>query len=152
VSELYLTQTRRRLLHGVEHGSVVWEAGQAWDKVTGYKVTAAMAEMERAGWVERVLDPAITDPTGVYRLTEAGRLVVYPPPPEAPSVGSVWRDRANPGRRLRVDHTTDLLIEVTATYSVAADAWDNATVRDAVLRLEWTAQRYVSESTPDGGS
>lgn len=68
---LYPTPTRRHRLRRVEHGEVYTEAGQAWDCGTGLKVTAAMAELEQAGWVTRV--PGGLPGRESYTLTTAGR-------------------------------------------------------------------------------
>jgi hypothetical protein len=43
-------------------------------------------------------------------------------------------------------------VSVLVTYSPAADAWLHALTPDVIPRGEWTAQRYVRESTQDGAS
>ncbi|TDC82420.1 hypothetical protein E1193_11765 [Micromonospora sp. KC606] len=83
---LFPTRTRLALLEGVRQGHVQYGIGPdgvpgaprrqpaAWDisdpRRGPRKVSAAIEEMERAGWVER------PDRTAVWQLTDAGRKVL----------------------------------------------------------------------------
>lgn len=74
MSELHPTPTRLALLRDVAHWHVYRRRGVDYDSATDRTVTARMAELERAGWVElggeRELDRLL------WRLTPAGRAVL----------------------------------------------------------------------------
>lgn len=77
---LYPTKTRLALLERVAQGDVLEgitdnTEGETWltdmDGSVPQKVTARIAELERAGWVRLPDDPPV-----VWRLTDAGRAVL----------------------------------------------------------------------------
>lgn len=149
MSELALTPNRRRRLEQVDRGEIERQAGQAWDRVSGFKVSAEMNQMEREGWVSRRSLGA--GDLELYTVTEVGRALLNAKPVDGIAEGSVWLDLHNPGRRLKVLHVSRGVVQVAVTYSPAADAFDISERGDAVPRREWTANRYrLVESTPDG--
>lgn len=148
MSELYPTPSRRRRLEQVARGEVYRDEVGCWHKPTGFKVSAEMAALEAVGWVEAVEHPLAG--WNRYQLTEAGRVVLAAPTVDQLGLGSVWSDRLNTGRRLRVTHVTQRHVEAQVTYSTEPDAWDHAAVSARVARREWTAHRYVPEPTSDG--
>lgn len=151
MSDLYLSPTRRRRLEAVGRGEIYVEAGNAWDRITGFKVTDAMAEMERAGWVTRGRHPTLHG-CQAYAITETGRGILNAAPVDELHLGTIWRDRQNPGRRLRVVDVTARYVEAQVTYSTEPDAWQYAAANDRVARTSWTAHRYLPEPTGDGAA
>jgi UPF0288 family protein (methanogenesis marker protein 3) len=150
VSDLALTPTRRRRLEQVRLGEIERQAGHAWDRITGFKVSDEINRMERAGWVER--RPVGAGDLELYVLTDAGVAELGAEPVGFVAEGSVWLDLHNPGRRLKVLHVSTRVVQVAVTYSPAPDAFDLSDRGDAIPRREWTANRYRPESTPDGAS
>lgn len=152
MSDLALTPTRRRRLEDAERGDVYRDETGAYHQPTGRKCTAEMDELERAGWVKREPDRVFPQRRERYRLTDVGQALLSPEPVVDIAPESVWRDRERPGRRLKVEHVDELQVSVLTTYSPAADAWEHTLTTDVVPRGEWTVQRFVPESTPDGVS
>jgi hypothetical protein len=79
---LYPTPHRKAFLRAVDKpGRIYREAGEAWDRDEGTKVSARLEEAFRAGWVEP-LPPDDRDPrvhlSGriYYRLKPAGALII----------------------------------------------------------------------------
>jgi len=75
VADLYPTPTRVALLRNVDAGHVVdgitdETRGDTWLTTSVTKVTARVAELAAAGWVE------LPDRDHVWRLTPAGRAVL----------------------------------------------------------------------------
>lgn len=76
--DLYPTKTRLALLREVADGRIMLGAGgiayggPCYSVVTGRTVTARIAEMFHAGWVE----PAEGTEGGYWSLTDAGRAVL----------------------------------------------------------------------------
>jgi len=72
MSDLYPTPTRLALLRRVAEGQIVWLAGGiSRDERDGSRVTARVAEMERAGWITRDFGPWRR-----WKLTDTGRAVL----------------------------------------------------------------------------
>jgi hypothetical protein len=73
VSYLHATPTRLAILAAVRDGLVVGDACHWWHR-DGRKVTAAIAAMQAAGWIEPATPPPADRVTA--RLTETGRTVL----------------------------------------------------------------------------
>ena len=55
INGLFPTPVRLRLFAAVRApGRIYGEAGQVWDKETGYKVMSRVAELLKHGWIEAV--------------------------------------------------------------------------------------------------
>lgn len=55
INGVYPTPVRLKLFAAVQvPGRIYGEAGEVWDKVTGYKVTARINELLGARWIEAV--------------------------------------------------------------------------------------------------
>lgn len=81
---LYPTKTRLALLEAVRAGEVRrYGDSQDYHHTTGRKLTAAIAELARAGWVEIGEWSAGNIP---WRLTTAGRAVL-----DEAAMDAVWR-------------------------------------------------------------
>lgn len=61
-------------------------------------------------------------------------------------MGSVWRDVAVPGRRIRITEVTAISVTFDVTYSTEADAWDHAAATRTELR-KTLFHRYAPEVT-----
>jgi hypothetical protein len=77
VSGLYPTPHRKAFLRAVgKIGRIYREAGQAWDRDEGTKVSARLDEAFRAGWVEPIPDEErnrnMLSGRVYYRLTDTG--------------------------------------------------------------------------------
>lgn len=69
-------------------------------------------------------------------------------PAETPiEVGTVWRDRCIPDRRLRITEVTALTVTFDVSYSTDPGAWDVAAHTRTERRRHWHV-RFVPEVTP----
>jgi hypothetical protein len=81
-SPLYPTPHRKAFLRAVRlPGRIYREAGQAWDRDEGTKVTARLDEAFQAGWVEPLPDTERNPRMHLsgrvyYRLSPAGELII----------------------------------------------------------------------------
>lgn len=63
------------------------------------------------------------------------------------AMGSVWRDVAVPGRRIRITEVSAISVTFDVTYSTEPDAWDHAAHTRTELKKFWS-HRYAPEVTP----
>lgn len=59
-------------------------------------------------------------------------------------MGSVWRDVAVPGRRIRITEVTAISVTFDVSYSTEPDAWAHAAHTRTELKKFW-AHRYARE-------
>lgn len=73
--DLYVTKTRLKLLRLIDAGVVQHDpaTSQSYCTVSGETLTAAVKEMERAGWVTLYGGPVELTGLGDDKLTEADR-------------------------------------------------------------------------------